>query len=229
MRQRREELPLFKKLPYTFDTEKILQDFELLEDTTVDGKSVFFDDLTIKGGYGDIVGSKAPTLERAFSIGQYTEYIAGMTKGHYKQVGVTEFNKDSVDIDYAKKIGSRPDERHYNKLKPQLSGTYLESVLNTFIAEKSRCRIAIMHPGGSIKPHIDYNTDYAVRYHIPLKTNSECGFKNTDKQGNSEECFMDIGECWFLNQGFKHSAWNNGDTERWHLIVSCLTQEDLHV
>ena len=40
---------------------------------------------------------------------------------------------------------------------------------------------------------------------------------------------MGLGECWFLNQGFKHSAWNNGDTERWHLIVSVLTQEDLDV
>lgn len=225
--KRREELPLFKKLPYTFDAEKILKDFELLEDKKVNGKAVFFDDLTVKGGYGDTVGKKAPKLEKAFSIGEYTEYIQGMVKGDYKQVGVTEFNEESVDRDYVKKIGSRPDERHYNKLKPQLRGTYLESVLNTFIGETSRCRIAIMKPGGLVKPHIDYNTDYSVRYHIPLKTNNECGFQNQDKNGNIEQCFMDIGECWFLNQGFKHSAWNNGDTERWHLIVSVLTQEDL--
>ena len=68
-----------------------------------------------------------------------------------------------------------------------------------------------------------------MRYHIPLKTNDKCGFLNVDKDGKSEEIHMGLGECWFLNQGFKHSAWNNGDTERWHLIVSVLTQEDLDV
>ena len=37
------------------------------------------------------------------------------------------------------------------------------------------------------------------------------------------------GECWFLNQGLKHSAWNKGKTPRAHIIISVLTQEDLNV
>jgi len=37
------------------------------------------------------------------------------------------------------------------------------------------------------------------------------------------------GECWFLNQGLKHSAWNKGATTRAHIIISFLTQEDLNV
>jgi len=218
--KRREELPFFKKLPYTFDVDLILKDFNLIKDKN--------DDLTIEGGYGDLVGSKAPKLENAFSIGKYTEYVDGMVKGDYTQVGMTQYNPDAVNREYNIKISNkRPDERHYNSLRPELEGSYIQEVMNTFRGEATRTRIAILKPGAAIKPHIDYNTDYSVRYHIPLKTNDLCGFDNVDKAGNREEIHMELGECWFLNQGFRHSAWNNGDTERWHLIVSVLTQEDL--
>lgn len=218
--KRREELPFFKKLPYTFDVDRILKDFDLIKDKN--------DDLTIEGGYGDLVGSKAPKLENAFGIGKYTEYVDGMVKGDYTQVGMTQYNPDAVNREYNIKISNkRPDERHYNALRPELEGSYIQEVMNTFRGEATRTRIAILKPGAAIKPHIDYNTDYSVRYHIPLKTNNLCGFDNVDKQGNREEIHMGLGECWFLNQGFRHSAWNNGDTERWHLIVSVLTQEDL--
>ena len=219
--KRREELPFFKKLPYTFDVNRILKDFDLIKDKN--------DDLTIEGGYGDLVGSKAPKLENAFSIGKYTEYVDGMVKGDYTQVGMTQYNPDAVNREYNIKISNkRPDERHYNALRPELEGSYIQEVMNTFRGEATRTRIAILKPGAAIKPHIDYNTDYSVRYHIPLKTNNLCGFDNVDKAGNREEIHMGLGECWFLNQGFRHSAWNNGETERWHLIVSVLTQEDLN-
>ena len=218
--KRREELPFFKKLPYTFDVDRILKDFDLIKDKN--------DDLTIEGGYGDLVGSKAPKLENAFNIGKYTEYVDGMVKGDYTQVGMTQYNPKAVNREYNIKISNkRPDERHYNSLRPELEGSYIHEVMNTFRGEATRTRIAILKPGAAIKPHIDYNTDYSVRYHIPLKTNDLCGFDNVDKQGNREEIHMGLGECWFLNQGFRHSAWNNGDTERWHLIVSVLPQEDL--
>lgn len=218
--KRREELPFFKKLPYTFDVDRILKDFDLIKDKN--------DDLTIEGGYGDLVGSKAPKLENAFNIGKYTEYVDGMVKGDYTQVGMTQYNPKAVNREYNIKISNRrPDERHYNSLRPELEGSYIHEVMNTFRGEATRTRIAILKPGAAIKPHIDYNTDYSVRYHIPLKTNDLCGFDNVDKAGNREEIHMELGECWFLNQGFRHSAWNNGDTERWHLIVSVLTQEDL--
>ena len=57
-------------------------------------------------------------------------------------------------------------------------------------------------------------TDYSVRYHIPLTTNEGCGFHVIDRQGVKHEQTMAPGECWFLNQGLKHSAWNKGKTPR---------------
>ena len=108
-----------------------------------------------------------------------------------------------------------------------MKGTYIEEVLKSFKAEHTRARIAVMDPGAYIGDHIDYNTDYSVRYHIPLTTNDDCGFHVIDRKGVKHEQKMLPGECWFLNQGLKHSAWNKGKTTRAHIIISFLTQEDL--
>jgi hypothetical protein len=57
---KRQELPPFKKLPYTFDVEKILE--------VVRSMPTVEDDLKVKDGYGDLVGGKAPVLQKAFGL-----------------------------------------------------------------------------------------------------------------------------------------------------------------
>jgi|TARA_Y100000816_G_scaffold129288_1_gene91106 hypothetical protein len=271
---KREHLPPFKKLPYTFDYERIN---EIVRNMPEQG-----DDLKEKEGYGDLVGGKSAKLQKAFGlkftsiedayqflvnndvaeselyekdskitkalggrkmawdyrsyVKPYENYIVKDKDGKYevngspyKQIGLTEYNPDMENRVYDKKIPkSRLDERHYNKVKDWVKGTYIEEVLNSFKAEHTRARIAIMDPGAFIGDHIDYNTDYSVRYHIPLTTNEGCGFHVIDRQGVKHEQTMAPGECWFLNQGLKHSAWNKGKTPRAHIIISVLTQEDLN-
>ena len=145
----------------------------------------------------------------------------------YKQIALTEYNPDMENRVYEKKIPkSRLDERHYNKIKEWVKGTYLEQVITSFKSETTRARIAIMDPGAFIAEHIDYNTDYSVRYHIPITTNNDCGFYCLV---NGEKVYqtMEPGSVWFLNQGLRHSAWNKGKTVRSHIIVSVNGQEDL--
>jgi hypothetical protein len=145
----------------------------------------------------------------------------------YKQIALTEYNPDMEDRIYEKKIPkSRLDERHYNKIKDWVKGTYLEEVINSFKSETTRARIAIMDPGAFIAEHIDYNTDYSVRYHIPIVTNKDCGFYCV-VDGQKVYQTMEPGSVWFLNQGLRHSAWNKGKTVRSHIIVSVNGQEDL--
>lgn len=263
---KRDELPPFKKLPYTFDVEKILE--------VVRNMPPVQDDLKIKDGYGNLVGGKSPTLQKAFglkftTIEEAYEFLqkndvaeSELTKGlggkrmswdfrnyakpfenyivedgegkyevngsPYKQIALTQYNSAMENRVYDKKIPkSRLDERHYNKIVDWAKGTYIEEVLNTFKAEHTRARIAVMDPGAFVGEHIDYNTDYSVRYHIPLTTNSDCGFYVVDKSGTKHYQTMQPGEVWFLNQGLRHSAWNKGKTPRSHIIISFLTQEDL--
>jgi len=270
---KRDQLPAFKKLPYTFDVDRINE--------IVRQMPVQEDDLKVKEGYGDLVGGKTAKLQKAFGlkftsiedayqflvnndvaeselyendsqitkalgnkrmawdyrnyVKPYENYIVKDKQGKYevngspyKQIALTEYNPDMEDRVYDKKIPKgRLDERHYNKVKDWVKGTYIEEVLKSFRAEHTRARIAVMDPGAFIGDHIDYNTDYSVRYHIPLTTNEDCGFHVIDRNGIKHQQKMAPGECWFLNQGLKHSAWNKGKTTRAHIIISFLTQEDL--
>ncbi len=147
----------------------------------------------------------------------------------YKQIALTEFNPKEVNRCYRVKIPkTRLDERHYNKIKNWVQGTYYEEVLSSFQGEVHRARIAIMEPGAFVAEHIDYNTDYSVRYHIPIETNDQCGFYILAKGKEKDYKFMPAdGSVWFINQGLRHSAWNKGSTRRAHLILSVNGQEDI--
>ena len=146
----------------------------------------------------------------------------------YKQIALTQYNPEMENRVYRKKIPkSRLDERHYNKIKDWVKGTYLEEVITSFKGETTRARIAIMEPGAYVAPHIDYNTDYSIRFHIPITTNKDSGFF-CERDGKKIYQTMEPGSVWFLNQGLKHSAWNKGTTARSHIIVSVDGQEDLN-
>lgn len=152
-----------------------------------------------------------------------------ITGSPYKQIAMTKFNPEEVDRIYEKKIPkSRLDERHYNQLKDWVKGTYIEEVIKSFKGDVHRVRVAIMDPGAYIGEHIDYNTDYSVRFHIPLTTNDECNFYVKRKGKDPEYCHMPAnGGVWFLNSGWPHSAWNKGKTIRSHIILSVYGQEDI--
>lgn len=165
----------------------------------------------------------------------FENYIYKTKSGHfkingspYKQITLTEFNLDEANRKYKKKIPiSRLDERHYNKIKKWVKGTYFEEVLKSFHGEVHRARIVIMDSGAFVSEHIDYDTDYSVRYHIAITTNINCGFYVRLKNKKENFKIPADGSVWFLNQGLKHSAWNKGSSPRVHLILSVNGQDDL--
>ena len=86
----------------------------------------------------------------------------------------------------------------------------------------------MIRPGGHILPHIDYNTDYSVRYQIPIQTNDWSYFGIQRKNEKPEvRHFPADGSVWFFNPGWNHSAWNMGKTNRIHMIICVNGQEDL--
>lgn len=83
----------------------------------------------------------------------------------------------------------------------------------------TRVRLACLKNNYSIRPHIDYDPEYIVRYHIPLITNDQCHL-NTIRNGIEYQThFPADGRIYFLNTGFKHWASNNSNVDRIHLIV----------
>lgn len=141
----------------------------------------------------------------------------------YKQTPIT-YAKEKVLYKNGKE-----DERAYSELNPEYKGTYVEEVLNMFKSPFTRARLIVKESGAFIKPHIDYDTTYSVRYYIPLQTNEWCYTavkSKLDKEPEVRHLPAD-GSVWFVNPGNLHSAWNMGKTEDIRLVVACNGQEDL--
>jgi hypothetical protein len=233
----RKQLPAFVKLPYQFDMDKILYEFEKFKDISL------YDDLNasnLDSAYGDFYNSSA----KLDHLKKFAEAGEDVTRGSqfYRQLSLTEFDGEKPkrkleqdnsiktyrkstnvdDLDYDPVM----DERRYTKRKAICTG-YWNDILDTFKAPVTRTRFAYMAPGHSIKPHIDYNTTYSIRVHIPIVTNQDAFMCAKTKDGIQKIHIPADGSVWFLNTGLTHWVENNGNSGRIHLVISLDGQDDL--
>jgi len=233
----RKQLPAFLKLPYKFDMDRILYEFEKFKDIDQ------YEDLNASNpdsAYGDFYNSSSK-LEH---LKKFAETGEDVTKGSqfYRQLSLTEFDGERPERQLEQDTGlttyrksTNPDdpnynpvmdERRYTKRKSICTG-YWNDILDAFKAPVTRTRFAYMAPGHSIKPHIDYNTTYSVRVHIPIITNKGAVMCVKDKNGVQKIHMPADGSVYFLNTGITHWAENNGSEGRIHLVISLNGQEDL--
>ena len=231
----RKQLPAFMKLPYKFDMEQILHAFDQFQDTTQ------YQDLNYNNPDAAYLQLGK---EKEFHLNKFIredEQGKGASE-FYRQLSLTEYNGQPEDIvpsntsiatyktsadKSSKHYNPILDERNYTRRKDICTG-YWNTILDTFKAPITRTRFAYLAPNYSIKPHIDYNTTYSIRVHIPIVTNNRSFLCAYDYDGNiiKQHCPAD-GSVWFLNTGMRHWAENNGDTGRIHLIISLNGQDDL--
>ena len=121
-----------------------------------------------------------------------------------------------------------------NSLYPVSDKEYSDTdLMSTFpsvkkITEYFECNILSvrflrLEKGGIIKEHFDNALSYEdgeVRLHIPIQTNSGVEFTS-----NGKSLLMNEGECWYINAGLPHSAANNGETDRIHLVIDCVVND----
>lgn len=233
----RKQLPPFLKLPYQFDINKILVEFEKFRDLDL------YDDLNPsnpKSAYGDFYNSSTKLEHLKKFINEKEQAIYGSE--FYKQLSLTEYDgnitnrfvsEDNTVGTYRKstitddeKYDPVLDERRYTKRKGICTG-YWNDILDTFKAPVTRTRFAYMAPGHKIKPHIDYNTTYSIRVHIPIITNKAAFMFVKNKDGVHKMHMPADGSVWFLNTGMTHWVENNGNDGRVHLVISLNGQGDL--
>lgn len=147
------------------------------------------------------------------------EYGSKYFSDDYQQMTITKATNDQ-------KIRNKIDERSYGEILSHFRGTYVEEVLNNFKSPYTRVRLVVKKPGSFILPHMDYDTRYSVRYFIPLQTNP-WSMTAVERDGLVESKNLELGTVNFVNVGYKHSAWNFGNTDDIRLIVSVNGQEDL--
>jgi hypothetical protein len=112
------------------------------------------------------------------------------------------------------------DELNYGK-RNEFCINEIHEILNKFseFDKITRVRLALLKSHFSIKPHIDYDPSYIVRYHIPLITNEDCKLNCMKGDSVYSTHFKADGHVYFLNTGHKHWASNDSDYDRIHLIV----------
>jgi hypothetical protein len=93
-----------------------------------------------------------------------------------------------------------------------------------------RVMITRVPPGHRIAPHADigshpmhYDTiRYYDRFHVVLQAPDASVFRCAD-----EAVHMAAGECWWFDNSLEHEVWNDGDTDRLHLIIDLRTAQSV--
>lgn len=92
------------------------------------------------------------------------------------------------------------------------------------LAEIGRVMIVKLKPGGHILPHADGGT-YAAkrnRYHVPLTTNPSTKFCVGEE---AQEFHLEVGYIYQLANKEIHSVWNEGTTDRIHIVFDGIPLE----
>ena len=121
------------------------------------------------------------------------------------------------------------DEKLYDKRNKYCTG-YVSEVLDMIeehVGHVARTRYAVLKAGEEIKPHLDINTDKAVRIHIPLITHPDVLIGTRGKKREIEMHMPADGSVWFLNQAYTHWVKNNSDIDRVHLVVVVTGQDGI--
>jgi hypothetical protein len=100
-------------------------------------------------------------------------------------------------------------------------------ILDQFQSPVKRVRLAVLAPGAKIKPHIEYDASYIVRYHVPILTNPDCWMYVSRNKVKYRTHFEKNGQVYFLNSGLNHAAENLSEDYRLHLIIDVSGQHEL--
>lgn len=174
----------------------------------------------------------------------FTEESAPLMEGdQYVQLYLTDFDPTKASNDVAleqtnifqrtKRLNPESsrylpeaDERNYGVRNHLVEGP-LEAILDSFQAKITRVRLACLKPGFEIKPHVDYDPRYIVRYHIPIITNDRV-IMGMQRDGQDHKFHLPAdGRVYFFNSGLKHWVKNASLEARLHLIVDVHGQDDL--
>lgn len=88
------------------------------------------------------------------------------------------------------------------------------------VTELGRVLIVNLKAGGVVKSHIDKGkyADHFARFHLCLTGNDRCALVV-----NKQPFFMKPGEFWWFDHKQEHSAFNQGETDRWNIIIDAVS------
>ena len=214
----RTQLPVFQRLAhFQFNIQKLQASYRQIKDENWNAMSNEYSKFTQSH---DIVTQKFSTEYQQYGLTNFDE--------EYDLESRTEKSGTIWDRKIAKH-DPYADERFYRKRRDDIP-EYISEVLDTIGSHIThKTRFARLPAGKHIGEHVDHDTKYGVRLHIPIITNDKSIYGGRDVNGKVREAhFPADGGVWFINPGLPHWVRNEGDTERVHLIISCDSQEILY-
>lgn len=110
----------------------------------------------------------------------------------------------------------------------------VQAILERIPGKKQRVRFMLLKPGGGeLKRHCDIQDKEAgtrdnmvTRFHVPLVTNERVMFRAWDSRGHANDLHMPERSLCYLDQRKPHTARNDGDANRVHLVVDVHATEE---
>jgi hypothetical protein len=94
---------------------------------------------------------------------------------------------------------------------------YFKEILDELACPKEVVRILTLPPGGHIKDHYDFHTNFAyglIRLHVPIVTHPDVAFVIDNERVNWKE-----GELWYGDFSKVHSVKNDSSITRVHMVI----------
>lgn len=214
--KKRRQLPAFLKISkLNFDIKQMQTEYFKLVSCT-ENKNSSFEQL--KKNYGRLNG-----LTQSFDFSSYQQVDLTL----YEPQNDVDFRIRNIFEGTTEK-NNYFNEKCYNK-RAEICTVFWSEILDSFRSPVTRARFAIMGPYSKISPHVDYDTDFSIRIHIPIFSNPDVIFyvKPVGATDPISMCMAADGSAYFLNQGHLHWVENNSAHERVHLVLSVNGQLDL--
>jgi len=255
MMKKRQYLPLLAKLDFKIDIKRLLKEFyEYGYDNynNYDGLSynnTSNDGLIIRRVLLEYFLTDKEKEERkdklianggeAYKMLCLTEFNGNLTKHNrnfaqkLKESGISphKFAKRLEKISNPDHPDYTPiaDEKLYDKRNEYCKGYVAEvmDLLEEKVGHVARTRYAVLKAGQEIKPHLDINTDKAIRIHIPLITHPDVKIGIKGKKCQIFKHMQADGSVWFMNQAYSHWVKNNSNIDRVHLVCVVIGQNNI--
>jgi len=189
----------------------------------------------------DIKGikTKLSTMLTEMFTNHYSNYNKSKS---WSAVSLRGYSKDPAMIEKPSEMNDNWQKEH-EKDHFELQDTplmkefepYIGHILNMLPAKKERVRLMKLNPsGGVLDRHTDQTDKYLgtqdgdiIRLHIPIFTNEGVHFSSWDWEGNEITAQMGEGELWYLDIRKPHKATNEGRTERVHLVIDVVANDNI--
>jgi hypothetical protein len=122
-------------------------------------------------------------------------------------------------------IAATPGATAFKDTPAMAACPYVRQIIDAFQSEVRHVRLLRLTPGSVLKEHTDHEStseDGVLRLHIPVVTNSEVYFLL-----NGTRVVMEAGSAWYLRLREPHSVENRGTTDRVHLLIDVVMNDNL--